>query len=107
LGFVSIVWMLITFIAVGRAVAFGWNDQIAWTFLPLSLGMLLLVVIKRGEILKSRDVPCPRCGAVAKSGQYRAWQFLVAVCFFPLGMLALLAGHAPTTCKSCGTTWQT
>jgi hypothetical protein len=30
----------------------------------------------------------------------------VAICFFPIGLLALLAGRKPTQCGNCGTLWQ-
>ena len=106
LGFVAVIWMLLTFVTVGRAVKFGVNDGIALTFLPFSLGLLVLVVIKRGEILKSHNVLCPKCGTVTQSGQYAAWQFLVTICFFPLGLLSLLAGRVPAKCRQCEHTWE-
>jgi hypothetical protein len=30
----------------------------------------------------------------------------VAICFFPVGLLALLAGRKPTACGKCGTAFQ-
>ncbi len=51
-------------------------------------------------------VSCPKCNnAVVLSG-YPAWAIIVAICFFPLGLLALLAGRKPSRCQHCGFTWQ-
>ena len=33
------------------------------------------------------------------------WAIVVAICFFPLGLLALLAGRSPATCTHCGHTF--
>jgi len=51
-------------------------------------------------------VSCPKCSTQAQQGGFPAWQILVAICFFPLGLLALLAGRKPTVCHNCGFTWQ-
>lgn len=52
------------------------------------------------------NVSCPKCNEPSKKGGFKAWQIVVAVCFFPLGMLALLADKNPTTCPKCGNQWQ-
>ena len=49
---------------------------------------------------------CPRCGQLAKKGGYQAWQIIIAICFFPIGLLALLADKEPSMCPACGFTWQ-
>ena len=49
---------------------------------------------------------CPRCNAPTARGGIPAWQILVAVCFFPVGLLALLGGRKPTRCPNCQYTWQ-
>lgn len=49
---------------------------------------------------------CPKCDALATRGGIPTWQIIVAICFFPIGLLALLAGRKPTVCPSCGHSWQ-
>ena len=49
---------------------------------------------------------CPECKKMTQKGGYQTWQIIVAICFFPLGLLALLADKKPTVCNSCGHTWQ-
>ena len=51
-------------------------------------------------------ISCPKCQNPTEKGGYQTWQILVAVCFFPLGLLALLADKKPTICHGCGFTWQ-
>jgi len=51
-------------------------------------------------------VTCPKCGSVAKRGGYAGWQIVVAILFFPIGLLALAAGRQPTKCILCGFRWQ-
>ncbi len=51
-------------------------------------------------------VTCPECKMNTAKGKFHSWQILVAICFFPLGMLALLADRQPTQCNGCGNTWQ-
>ena len=52
------------------------------------------------------NLSCPKCGELTKRGGYKFWQIAVAICFFPLGLLALLADRNPTTCQSCSHAWQ-
>lgn len=51
-------------------------------------------------------ITCPKCGALTDRAGFPAWAIIVSICFFPLGLLALLTGRKPTTCGKCGTTWQ-
>lgn len=51
-------------------------------------------------------VTCPNCSKQTKRAGFKTWQIIVSICFFPLGLLSLLAGRAPTTCTHCGFTWQ-
>jgi hypothetical protein len=51
-------------------------------------------------------VSCPMCSKGTTAGGIPMWQIFVAICFFPLGLLALLAGRDPTTCQHCSHTWQ-
>lgn len=51
-------------------------------------------------------VSCPKCSQPASAAGYPAWVIIVAICFFPVGLLALLAGRKPTTCMHCGFTWK-
>lgn len=50
-------------------------------------------------------ITCPKCQQLQERAGYPAWAIIVAICFFPLGLLALLAGRKPTTCAKCGFTW--
>lgn len=52
------------------------------------------------------QVTCPKCGTLASQGSYPVWAIVVAICAFPIGLLALLAGRSPTRCPNCGYTWQ-
>lgn len=52
------------------------------------------------------NLSCPKCGQLTKRAGFKTWQILVAICFFPMGLLALLAGRKPTQCSSCGHTWE-
>ena len=49
---------------------------------------------------------CPKCGTVNPRNGYPVWVILVAVLFFPFGLLALLVGRKPTACRQCGFIWQ-
>jgi hypothetical protein len=51
-------------------------------------------------------ISCPKCSTHVVKGGYNTWQIVVAVCFFPLGLLALLADKKPTTCGNCGNIFQ-
>jgi len=53
------------------------------------------------------QLSCPKCGGLAERGGYPAWVILVAICLFPVGLLALLAGRKPTVCPKCQNAWQT
>jgi hypothetical protein len=52
------------------------------------------------------QITCPRCGNLANRGGYPVWAIVVAICFFPIGLLALLVQREPTKCPSCGNIWQ-
>ena len=51
-------------------------------------------------------ISCPKCEQLTERGGIPAWQIIVSICFFPVGLLALLAGRKPTVCGKCGHTWQ-
>lgn len=51
-------------------------------------------------------ISCPKCSKPAKKGGYKTWQIIVAICFFPIGLLALLADKETSSCQSCGHMWQ-
>jgi len=53
------------------------------------------------------QLSCPKCSELTKKGGYKAWQIIVAICFFPIGLLALLADRKPTQCQKCRHSWQT
>jgi len=52
------------------------------------------------------QISCPKCSEMANRGGFKGWQIIVAICFFPLGLLALLADREPTRCPKCSHTWQ-
>ncbi len=52
------------------------------------------------------QVSCPKCGTIVERAGYPVWVIIVAICFFPIGLLALLAGRKPTQCGKCGTAFQ-
>ncbi len=51
-------------------------------------------------------ITCPRCATPASRGGFPVWTIIVSIIFFPLGLLALLAGRKPTVCRQCGFVWQ-
>jgi len=51
-------------------------------------------------------ISCPKCGKTTTQAGFYSWQILVAICLFPLGLLALLGGRQPTKCNECGHTFQ-
>jgi len=50
-------------------------------------------------------VSCPKCSEAAARGGFATWQIIVSICFFPIGLLSLLAGRKPSQCHSCGHCW--
>lgn len=50
-------------------------------------------------------VSCPKCNNLTQRAGFPAWAIIVSICFFPIGLLALLAGRGPTRCGHCGFTW--
>jgi hypothetical protein len=50
-------------------------------------------------------VSCPKCNNQTNRAGFPAWTIIVSICFFPIGLLALLAGRSPTRCGHCGFTW--
>lgn len=51
-------------------------------------------------------VSCPKCNTLNVRSGFPVWTIIVSICFFPIGMLALLAGRKPTQCRQCGFIWQ-
>lgn len=52
------------------------------------------------------NLSCPNYSTLTKRGGIKIWVIVVAVLFFPIGLLALFAGRKPTQCNSCNHTWQ-
>ena len=52
------------------------------------------------------QLSCPKCATLTERGGIPPWEIIVAICFFPVGLLALLAGRKPTICPKCGNSWQ-
>jgi len=50
-------------------------------------------------------VSCPKCNTLNQQAGWPAWVIVVAICFFPIGLLALLSGRKPTVCRQCGFAW--
>ena len=69
------------------------------------LNKTTILKLKHLKIKVMSNLSCPKCGELTKRGGYKAWQIIVAVCLFPIGLLALLADRNPTTCQKCGHTW--
>jgi hypothetical protein len=53
------------------------------------------------------QISCPKCSTLVNRGGFYGWQIVVAICFFPIGLLSLLAGRKPTTCFNCNHTFTT
>lgn len=51
-------------------------------------------------------ITCPKCTKPTTQAGYPGWVLFVAICFFPLGLLALLAGRKPTVCQHCNNVFQ-
>lgn len=51
------------------------------------------------------NLSCPKCSELTKRGGYNVWQIIVSICFFPVGLLSLLADRKPTVCQKCGHAW--
>ena len=111
LSFVAVVWMLITVLAGSRARVVGWpallTDVGVLALAATSGTLLVIVVFGRNEIASGGKTSCPKCGGSAITGQFSAWQFILVICFFPLGLLALLAGRQPAQCPQCDHRWKT
>jgi len=52
------------------------------------------------------QVTCPKCNTLTQQGGFPSWTIIVSICFFPVGLLALLAGRNPAVCPNCGNSWQ-
>ncbi|MEE9613851.1 MAG: DUF2367 domain-containing protein [Thermodesulfobacteriota bacterium] len=51
------------------------------------------------------DISCPKCSHLTKRGGFATWQIVVAILFFPIGLVALSGGRKPTVCSGCGHTF--
>jgi len=49
---------------------------------------------------------CPKCDAPCEKSGYQTWQILVAICYFSIGLIALLMDKAPTQRPKCSHMWQ-
>jgi hypothetical protein len=76
------------------------------TFELIIVGFILLCLIGLLFSLSTRpELSCPKCDALTRRGGRPAWQIVVAILLFPIGLLALLAGRKPTVCEKCGYRW--
>lgn len=50
-------------------------------------------------------ITCPKCGELTPERGYSGWQIVIAILFFPIGLLALLADKEPTKCEHCSHSW--
>ena len=48
-----------------------------------------------------RILTCEKCGEAIPEQSIRAWQLVLAIALFPLGLLAFLAKRGPRTCPKC------
>jgi hypothetical protein len=51
------------------------------------------------------QLSCPKCGQLATRGGFKPWQIFVAICFFPIGLVALFLDREPTVCPKCSHSW--
>lgn len=51
-------------------------------------------------------ITCPKCSKMTPQAGFATWQIVVSICFFPLGLLSLLAGRQVTKCNECGHIFQ-
>jgi hypothetical protein len=56
-------------------------------------------------VIYPMTVSCPHCGAITYRRGYPGWVIIVAIVFFPVGLLALLVGRDPSFCDVCGHKW--
>ena len=54
---------------------------------------------------KGVELSCPKCDALTRRGGRPAWQILVSIFLFPIGLFALLGSRNPTVCEKCGYRW--
>ena len=50
-------------------------------------------------------ISCPKCSKPAQQGSFHTWQIIVAICFFPVGLIALLLEKQPSKRMDCGYMW--
>ncbi len=46
-------------------------------------------------------VVCQNCSKPTQIAGFAAWQIVVSILLFPLGLLALMGGRKPTICMHC------
>ena len=81
--------------AEGMMIGFGGYGAI-------SLLVLLHELLGRS---KGTELSCPKCDTLTRRGGRPAWQIIVSILLFPIGLLALLAARKPTVCAHCGYRW--
>jgi len=79
---------------------------LAWFFF-VGIGCAIAAVLGFVRVDIAVPVTCVQCGAITPRGRFAAWQVLVSICFFPLGLLSLFLRRKATTCRNCGHCWQT
>lgn len=100
-GFLFLSWMF----------GFQWKGGddgpgLAWFgFVGIGCAVAAALAFAGSDI--AAPVTCVQCGAITPRGRFAAWQVLVSICFFPLGLLSLFLGRKATTCRNCGHCWQT
>jgi len=70
----------------------------------VGIAVLLIRAITGNQAV--HQLSCPKCSELVSRGKYKTWQIVIAICFFPIGLLALLADRKPTVCAKCGYHWQ-
>ena len=75
--------------------------QIKWFF-----NGVVLLGKSYGEFFMAKKIPCPVCQTMTKPGGFTPIALFFAICFFPLGLIALLlARRKPRVCPACGYQW--
>lgn len=75
---------------------------VLWALIAIFMVFFIGHMIRNGKV----EISCQKCGQTTERAGYPTWVFVVAILFFPLGLLALLAGRKPTECSNCRHIWQ-
>ncbi len=92
------------FVGVSSAIK-GDEERTLMGFGSFGAICLLMLLHELWGRSKGVELSCPKCDALTRRGGRPAWQIIVSVLLFPIGLLALLAARNPTVCEKCGYRW--